>query len=150
MATFIKAGFWEKLCKPCKGYKGWLNLDQFVEERASGLPYKIYTATVTWNRIDGVVDVNVMQNTLGNVDFEYIPTAYAGFYVTSSNLFTENKTFVLMNGYNWNDDSYLASAAGTSCTIQSESQLTINFDGYGNANNTDNNLTGFIEIRVYP
>lgn len=33
MATFIKAGFWEQLCKPCKGYKGWLNLDDFVESR---------------------------------------------------------------------------------------------------------------------
>jgi len=34
MATWIKAGFWEQLCIPCKGYKGWLNLDQFVNERA--------------------------------------------------------------------------------------------------------------------
>ena len=33
MATFIKAGFWEKLCNPCKGYKGWLNLDEFVNSR---------------------------------------------------------------------------------------------------------------------
>lgn len=33
MSTFIKAGFWEQLCKPCKGYKGWLNLDEFVESR---------------------------------------------------------------------------------------------------------------------
>ena len=33
MATFIKAGFWEKLCKPCNGYKGWLNLDEFVNSR---------------------------------------------------------------------------------------------------------------------
>ena len=33
MATFIKAGFWEQLCKPCKGYKGWLNLDEFVTSR---------------------------------------------------------------------------------------------------------------------
>jgi len=33
MATFIKAGFWEQLCKPCKGYKGWLNLDDFVNSR---------------------------------------------------------------------------------------------------------------------
>lgn len=30
MPTFIKAGFWEKTCNPCNGYKGWLNLDQFV------------------------------------------------------------------------------------------------------------------------
>jgi hypothetical protein len=33
MSTFIKAGFWEQLCKPCKGYKGWLNLDEFVNSR---------------------------------------------------------------------------------------------------------------------
>jgi hypothetical protein len=33
MSTFIKAGFWEQLCKPCKGYKGWLNLDEFVDSR---------------------------------------------------------------------------------------------------------------------
>ena len=30
MPTFIKAGFWEQTCKNCKGYNGWLNLDQFV------------------------------------------------------------------------------------------------------------------------
>lgn len=33
MSTFIKAGFWDKLCKPCQGYKGWLNLDEFVNSR---------------------------------------------------------------------------------------------------------------------
>jgi len=33
MSTFIKAGFWEQLCKPCRGYKGWLNLDEFVNSR---------------------------------------------------------------------------------------------------------------------
>ena len=32
MATFIKAGFWENLCKPCTGYKGWLNLDKLITE----------------------------------------------------------------------------------------------------------------------
>jgi hypothetical protein len=35
MATFIKAGFWEKTCNPCNGYKGWLNLDQFVGQVGS-------------------------------------------------------------------------------------------------------------------
>lgn len=33
MPTFIKAGFWEQLCKPCRGYKGWLNLDEFVNSK---------------------------------------------------------------------------------------------------------------------
>lgn len=32
MATFIKAGFWDELCKPCKGYKGWLNLDKLITD----------------------------------------------------------------------------------------------------------------------
>ena len=35
MATWIKAGFWEQLCIPCRGYKGWLNLTKFVEDTAS-------------------------------------------------------------------------------------------------------------------
>ena len=35
MATFIKAGFWEQLCVPCKGYKGWLNLDELIKKIAS-------------------------------------------------------------------------------------------------------------------
>jgi hypothetical protein len=35
MSTFIKAGFWEQLCKPCKGYKGWLNLDELIKSLAS-------------------------------------------------------------------------------------------------------------------
>ena len=47
MATFIKAGFWEKLCKPCKGYKGWLNLDEFVQSFIPKPTYKVYTALLT-------------------------------------------------------------------------------------------------------
>lgn len=35
MATWIKAGFWEQLCVPCKGYKGWLNLDELIKKLAS-------------------------------------------------------------------------------------------------------------------
>jgi hypothetical protein len=39
MATFIKAGFWEQLCKPCTGYKGWLNLDKLITDIAGpGVP----------------------------------------------------------------------------------------------------------------
>ena len=39
MPTFIKAGFWEQLCKPCRGYKGWLNLDNLIADIAGpGVP----------------------------------------------------------------------------------------------------------------
>lgn len=34
MPTFIKAGFWKTLCKPCEGYKGWLNLDELIRDKA--------------------------------------------------------------------------------------------------------------------
>ena len=37
MSTWIKAGFWEQLCVPCRGYKGWLNLTKFVQDTASGI-----------------------------------------------------------------------------------------------------------------
>jgi hypothetical protein len=33
MPTFIKTGFWEETCRTCKGYNGWLNLDQFVNQQ---------------------------------------------------------------------------------------------------------------------
>jgi hypothetical protein len=64
MATFIKAGFWEKLCKPCKGYKGWLNLDEFVESKVSAPAYKVYTALLTQSGGD---DPNTVQ---GNVNIK--------------------------------------------------------------------------------
>jgi hypothetical protein len=39
MATWIKAGFWQQLCKPCIGYKGWLNLDKLIADIAGpGVP----------------------------------------------------------------------------------------------------------------
>jgi hypothetical protein len=39
MATFIKPGFWQNVCKPCNGYKGWLNLDQLIESIVgTGIP----------------------------------------------------------------------------------------------------------------
>ena len=67
MSTFIKAGFWEKLCKPCKGYKGWLNLDEFVQSFIPPTPtptYKVYTALFTQSGTNEPV-VTIVSNTLG-------------------------------------------------------------------------------------
>lgn len=30
MPNFIKTGFWERTCLNCKGYNGWLNLDELI------------------------------------------------------------------------------------------------------------------------
>ena len=47
MPTFIKTGFWEKRKNPPQGYKGELNLDQFVASNSSASKYKVYTALLT-------------------------------------------------------------------------------------------------------
>lgn len=51
MSIFIKAGFWENLCKSCKGYKGWLNLEELITNIVNSLihppTYKVYTALLT-------------------------------------------------------------------------------------------------------
>jgi hypothetical protein len=93
MATFIKAGFWEKLCIPCKGYKGWLNLDQFVESKipAPTPPaYQIYTALISQSGTNAPT-VTVLENTIGNIVWTYDSTGeYLG---TLTGVFISNKTY---------------------------------------------------------
>ena len=38
MSTYIKAGFWSTLCNDCKGFSGWLHLDEFVKNIAQLYP----------------------------------------------------------------------------------------------------------------
>jgi hypothetical protein len=65
MATWIKAGFWEELCKPCKGYRGWLNLDKLIESKISQPTYKVYTALLTQLGSSAPTAI-VLENTLDN------------------------------------------------------------------------------------
>lgn len=51
MATFIKAGFWQKLCDPCEGYKHWLNLDKFVGNILNTTPKGLYSQTANGTEI---------------------------------------------------------------------------------------------------
>lgn len=44
MPTFIKPTLWEKRTNPAQGYKGELNLDQFVESKIPA-PTSLYSAT---------------------------------------------------------------------------------------------------------
>jgi hypothetical protein len=95
MPTYIKTGFWEKARK---GYKEWLNLDQFIESKIPVPTYKVYTALLTQTGTNAPVAI-VLENTLGgNLTF----SSDEGLYntVTSSGLFTENKTFVLLGSGN--------------------------------------------------
>ena len=109
-------------------------------------PYKVYTATITYN-LDGWISTNVLQNTLGgNLTFVLLSNTNSSFSVTSTGLFVTDKTFVLMNGPFLEDTG----AGGTSCKIISENELSISFDGYGNLNFINETpITAFIEVRVY-
>ena len=138
MATWIKAGFWEKLCKPCQGYKGWLNLDQFVQDNA--LPYKVYSALLTQTGTDDPIPT-VLQNTLGG-DITWERTDIGNYVGTLLGAFPENKTFVI-----------LTQGGGVVCILNS---LRISDDEvlYSSNNPIDTNpidVQGLcqIEIRVY-
>ena len=62
MPTFIKTGFWEKARK---GYKEWLNLDQFVESKIPASTYKVYTAIISQGGENPPVVNKVLENTIG-------------------------------------------------------------------------------------
>jgi len=207
MSTFIKAGFWEKLCKPCKGYKGWLNLDEFVQSFIPKPTYKVFTALLTQsgegfldqldsssptqnvtkgvtytiagpngdfsnvgapNNNDGTFFiainneipnayndtslifntgapvVTVLENTIGNIWFTYNNVGI--YYVSSNNLFTENKTYLPSQ----NIDISLVSNAERFLFSGwvSENNVVLN-NTSSDFVSTDDMGRGYLEIRVY-
>lgn len=147
MSTWIKAGFWEKLCKNCKGYKGWLNLDQFVKDNA-GPSYKVYTALLTQEGTNPPV-ATVFENTIGNIVWT---RNFAGFYsATLPGAFTLGKTFV-SSWLNYKNSS----ASITTCATDTIDECSF-YTYYDNVPvaypGTLFDLGGdglFVEIRVYP
>ena len=91
MATFIKAGFWEQLCVPCKGYKGWLNLDELIKKLASTVVGPQGPAGVVGGYLGSFYDItnqtgiagNVLTMNIGNSD-----TWNSGVSITSGNRIT--------------------------------------------------------------
>jgi len=62
MPTFIKAGLWTK---KKEGFKGELNLDQFVASKTSAASYKVYTALVTQSGGDDPISIDTGLLTIG-------------------------------------------------------------------------------------
>lgn len=142
MATWIKAGFWEKLCKPCKGYKGWLNLDQFVKDNAR--PYKVYTALLTQEGTNPPV-ATVLENTLG---FDVIWTRFSDGIYQSQAAFDITKTAVFAPcSYDSNSITHVVVNTSNQVTIITSIQngTTMQFE-----NKDDALYNSPIEIRVYP
>lgn len=148
MATFIKAGFWEKLCKPCKGYKGWLNLDEFVKENSGGPSYKVYTALLSQSGTDAPV-ATILENTLGGTPV-WTRTG-AGYYVCTLNgAFTPNKTFCsAITGPVWGQGT-LASQFGINDSDKCELSCFASSTGAGTDIGNYPESDTSVEIRVYP
>lgn len=143
MATFIKAGFWEKLCKPCKGYKGWLNLDEFV---ASLIPpstntYKSYVAVLTQTGTNAPT-ASVKINEIGTITYAY--QGAGEYYINSSALFTNNKTVIFVGpGRFTTGVAILGSTIGSNSIVVVYSRNTSNVGTNGLISEVP------IEIRVY-
>jgi collagen type VII alpha len=93
MPTFIKAGFWEKTCNPCTGYKGWLNLDQFVGQAGtsgtSGVNGPIGPQGVQGTQgIQGPSGVNGSSGTSGLSGDKYRTTSSTSFTLGTSTTLT--------------------------------------------------------------
>jgi hypothetical protein len=143
MATFIKAGFWEKLCKPCKGYKGWLNLDELIQSLAPPAPeaaYKVYTALLTQTETDAPV-ATVLENTIGNI--YWIRQTTGGYQGILLNAFVSGKSWAVATG---------DAIAGDFVQIGFNDENTVqiwNYDLCSGTCSLNDGTAIYIEIRVY-
>jgi hypothetical protein len=123
------------------GRKGRMSIDCDIQHNGVINGVKKYVALVNYNVTTGLTSINILENTL-NGSITFVQNNTNEFTVTSSGLFTTNKTFVLMTSpYD---------GTGTGATIDSTNQLRINFSSYSNTLIIYGDVTGFIEIRVYP
>ena len=143
MATFIKAGFWETLCKKCTGYKGWLNLDKFVEDKINSSPtslsYKVYTAQI--NMGSGIA--TVFENTLG-VTITWTATSGEISSGTVSGLIGQNNVYVQVSSSTPSANNiYIVSGQFT------PSPWIVKVKQNDNTGSPTNMQDVFVEIRVY-
>ena len=150
MATFIKAGFWEQLCKPCRGYKGWLNLDELIKSLAPPAPtptYKVYTALLTQTDQDPPV-ATILQNTLGfTPTWEYVSSGQYRLVSPTSGGFPTNKTFITISQVTSSLSQSGDGLTDLHALIETTSRILLydkNAAGDGEMYDTP------IEIRVYP
>jgi hypothetical protein len=145
MSIFIKAGLWvEKQL----GYKGELNLTQFVEALIptppDPLPYKSYVAIITQSGTSAPTVNTLLENTLGaTVTFGYTNVGEYTINITG-NKFTTNKTVIIVGpGRKTTANTFL----GT--TIASD-QLIVLYSQNPSGTPTNGLISQVtVEIRVY-
>ena len=106
--------------------------------------YKVYTALLTQSGTGAPV-VIVLENTIGNIWFTYEDVGI--YYINSSGLFTENKTF---NTISDNIDLRAPNAQRFSFNYADINTLQITvYDPIGDVGQDENLINTPIEIRVY-
>jgi len=88
MPTFIKTGLWEKASK---SFKGWLNLDQLIQDNvSSNKNKKIYTAIISQTGTSAPVVNTLLEDGISSPVWSY--SAVGTFLLTKTGAFTVNKT----------------------------------------------------------
>jgi hypothetical protein len=146
MSIFIKAGLWvEKQL----GYKGELNLTQFVESLTPpALPYKKYVAIITQSGTNAPTVTRLFENDLGaTVTYTYVDIGLYNIKITDHK-FTLYKTFINPGIGSRTSTSQTAPTLGF--TIIDDETIQINSYS-ANGNTAINGVVRQvpIEIRVY-
>lgn len=112
MPTFIKAGFWDSICKPCNGYKGWLNLDEFIRSIVPAGVIRYYGSFYDVTDQTGPA-YTILPMRLGNVD----TSATSGFTITNNTLGQPTRITASYTGvYNIQFSAQMVKNSGNSAT----------------------------------
>jgi hypothetical protein len=105
---------------------------------------EVFTSELNYNQ--GAPVVNVLENTIGNIWWEY--QQVGGYLIKSNDLFTQNKTILFASSMNNGNDTNNHTAT---IYVNAPSELT--FASWGNTGDNqqelDNSIPLPIEIRVY-
>jgi hypothetical protein len=151
MPTFIKTGFWEKTRK---GYKEWLNLDEFISSKVPTPKYKVYSALLNQSGTSDP-EPTVLENTLGVLTFDYV--SLGNYKISTSGLFTLNKTFATIASSNSESVNFIYINNVNEILISSKdltaASTVVDFLGIETQVEIPNAVDGLvdtsIEIRVY-
>ena len=152
MATWIKAGFWEKLCKPCQGYKGWLNLDQLIESMLPTPAYKVYTALLTQSGDEEIIPITSGVTDIGRT-YIIIDNSGGADFTNIGSPNNELGTYFVSNGGtpNWGTDiaqlQYTAGAPVVTVLENTIGNIWFTYNGIGSYILNSNGL--FTENKTY-
>jgi hypothetical protein len=117
------------------------NVGTYFVAANNGIPNSYGNAILGWN--EGAPVATVLENTIGNIWFTY--DIVGGYLVNSNNLFTNNKSSVIVGNVTWEGGSGIIRSG-----FDGDSYIIITTNSVdGTLENNDSLLNTLIEIRVY-